>query len=148
MKLQIAAVLVLSMAVSAGAQKNKPAPGPLSALTSLKCAFPVFATPRLAVTPPDIVSGTQEFSFAVDSFDYKKNRARIVGSGAALVTMMVTPTAMHIIEQTPVGNMNVTTVFLSGATGKTFGAVHSRHLRDATDGTAPSQAYGTCDVTP
>jgi hypothetical protein len=91
------------------------------------------------------VTGTQDFSFQVDSINYRRNEARLVATGSALVTMILTQTGMNLVEKTQIGNLNVTTIFANGGQGQDFPAVHSRHLGDV-DAAPPrtSQAYGRC----
>jgi hypothetical protein len=51
-----------------------------------------------------------------------------------------------VIEATPIGNLNVTTVFVAGGPEGKYIAVHSRHIGDPTPIPSPSQNYGTCTI--
>lgn len=93
-------------------------------------------------------------SIQFDGIDQKAGRARIVGNaGAGGVTVLVTAAGLHFIEETPSGNLNVTTVFAARprelASGM-FVYVTSRHvdLGFAADAGVPlpSQFHGVCKV--
>ncbi|MCC7008104.1 MAG: hypothetical protein IT184_04760 [Acidobacteria bacterium] len=129
------------------AQRGRPAPGPFAAAKALTCSFPVYGAARWDGAAPQAISGTQEFSFRIEGIDYKKNQARIVAAGTVPVTVRLAETGLNVIEQTPIGNFTLTTVFSAGGDGKTFRAVHSRHIGETSDVPRTSQAYGTCDLT-
>ena len=94
------------------------------------------------------MSNSQNFSFQITSIDLKKKTARLVaGSASDQVALVLAPVGMQIIEQTPAGNINLTTIFAAGGQGDTFLAAHSRHLGDLNGPPAVSQAYGTCTFT-
>ncbi len=79
-----------------------------------------------------------------DSIDVQAKTARLIGNaGSAGILVMITATGMHFIEVTPVGNLNVTTVFGSLDQSGNFLAVTSRHVD--LFGPVPSQYYGTCE---
>ena len=98
----------------------------------------------------EVLGGSQDFSFQIDSFDFRRNRAQLVGTTSIPVTLLVTPMGLSIIEQTIAGNLTVTTIYSGTATGGdggTYLAVHSRHLGKDMDLPArASQAYGTCQM--
>lgn len=131
--------------VTAAGQQAPPAP--LGTAKTLNCAFTMYAAPIWRQMTPEPIVKPQEFVFQIDRIDAKKKTARIVADGAAsLVALVLTATGINVIEQTPIGNLTVTTVFAGGAEGGKFVAVHSRHLGDPTALPAISQNYGTCSV--
>lgn len=146
MNLKILALVLVAMSAPIGAQKNASPASPLSGALGFRCTFPVFSTARWTGLVPAPITGTQDFTFDIDQLDYKKGRARIVAAGTAWATMVLTETGMNVIEQTPAGNFNITTVFANGNEEKRFPAVHSRHLNSETNTGAPraSQAFGSC----
>lgn len=151
MNLKILAVVLIAATAPLGAQKKPTAPvSPLAGAAGFRCAFPAFGTARWTGLTAAPLSGTQDFTFNIDSLDYKKGRARIVAAGAAWATMVLTGTGINIIEQTPAGNFNMTTIFSTGNEGQKFPAVHSRHLNSDTDAGMPraSQAFGSCERLP
>jgi hypothetical protein len=140
-------LVVLALGTPARAQTS-PVTGPLATAKGLHCTFPVFGTARWTDLGPETLDGTQEFAFDIDTIDYRRGRARLVASGTTLMTMLLTETGMHVIEQTPIGNLNLTTIFSAESDGRTFRAVHSRHLGDLTAAPRASQSYGLCELTP
>jgi hypothetical protein len=146
MRVKVLAFIVLAVVTEASAQKPPPLKGPLASAKSLSCSFPAFGAVRWGTNPLEPVTGTQEFSFQVDSINYKRAEARIVATGTTLVNMILTQTGMNLVEQTRIGNLNLTTIFAGGAQGQKFLAVHSRHIGDLESAPQTSQAYGTCDL--
>ena len=141
-------VLTTGLVVPAGAQQTPATKDPLASAKSLTCTFPNYAAVRWEGTSGEVLGGKQDFSFQIDSFDFRRNRAQLVAASSTLVTLLVTPTGLSVIEQTPAGNLTVTTVFSGTATeGKAYQAVHSRHLgKDAEVPARASQAYGSCEL--
>jgi hypothetical protein len=144
-------LIVLALAVPVSAQRsNAPTPqDPLASAKSVSCAFPNYAAVKWNGTTGEVLGGSQSFSFQIDSFDFRRNRAQLVGTSSIPVTLLVTPMGLSIIEQTIAGNLTVTTIYSGTATGegKTYLAVHSRHLAKDMDLPArASQAYGTCQL--
>jgi hypothetical protein len=140
-------VLVLMLAAPAAAQKTPAPTGPFAAVKGFKCAFPVYDTAQWTGTTPAVFTGKQEFTFEIDAIDYKKGHARITGgAGETLASMILTTTGMNIIEQTPIGNFNLTTIFVAGGQGNTYLAANSRHNGDVTAVPRISQNYGTCEL--
>lgn len=80
-----------------------------------------------------------------DSIDLKAGKARIIGNqGATDVIALATPTGLTFIEETPAGNINITTVFAKyNDASNDFTFVHSRHLMLFGE-PLPSQYYGVC----
>jgi hypothetical protein len=152
------ALIVLALAgqssQQASPQTSKPGSqaaevrSPLFSARHLSCTFPVYAAPVWKEDAAQVVSKAQDFSFDIDQIDTKKNSARIVATGGATAhaSTVVTPTGVNIIEATPIGNLNVTTVFVGGSVDGKFIAVHSRHLGDVTTTPSPSQSYGSCTI--
>jgi hypothetical protein len=128
--------------------QQKPAADPLFSARHLSCSFPVYAAPVWKEGAAQVVSRAQDFRFDIDSIDTKKNSAQIVGTGgaAAHASTVVTPTGVNVIEATPIGNLNLTTIFVAGGPEGKYLAVHSRHLGDMTAGPSVSQNYGTCEI--
>jgi hypothetical protein len=120
--------------------------GPLASARTLRCSFSVYATAQWVEPRPEVLVDEQDFSFEIDEIDIAQGRATIVASGSALATMVVSPTGLNVIEQTPIGNINLTTVFAAGGNDDTFLAVHSRHLGDVSAWPRVSQSYGTCEL--
>ena len=136
------AILALSMS-----QAQTPATPPaIATVKAFACSFPLYASVAWT-TPPQVVSQSQQFTFRFDSIDLKKRSGRLVGTGGTtLVSVLATAVGVTLIEQTPLGNVNVTTIFAAGQQSRTFLAVHSRHIGDPTSPPTVSQNYGTCDA--
>jgi hypothetical protein len=81
-----------------------------------------------------------------DQLDPKKGTGRIVGNaGAGDVVVYNGNNSIHILEPTPSGNMNITTIFnpTKNSSGN-FPVVHSRHINLPGSGPLPSQYVGLC----
>jgi hypothetical protein len=141
-------LLATALAAPVGAQRGPAAQDPLTLAKRLRCSFPNYAAVKWNGTTGEVLGGSQQFSFQISAFDFRRNRAELVGDSTTLVTLLVTPTGLNVIEQTPAGNLTVTTVFSGTSTGGgAYQAVHSRHL--GKDGELParaSQAYGSCEL--
>lgn len=150
MRICIATLVVFALAATVSAQRSNAPQDPLASAKSVKCTFPNYAAVKWNGTTGEVLGGAQEFSFQLDSFDFRRNRAQLVGTATTLVTLLVTPMGLSAIEQTLAGNLTVTTIFSGTATGtdgRTYLAVHSRHLAKDMDLPArASQAYGTCQL--
>src|SRR5262245_54528883 len=93
-----ALVLVIAFVAPVGAQQPKKAPNPLASAKSFRCSFPVYATTTWGGNA-QVLTGPQDFTFVVDTFDFKKGRARIVGgAGSSPVSMVLSDTGMNVIE--------------------------------------------------
>ena len=144
-----AALLTIVVGTAARAQKAPaPPPSPLASAKVLACSFPAFGSARWDAATPQVVNGSQDFSFKIDLIDYKKKNARIVAEGTAFATLLMTPMAMNVIEQTNSGNVILTSIFMGGNQGKTYLAVHARHLGEPDGPPRTSQAYGSCVLEP
>lgn len=139
------------------AETAAPAPAPAQAaepqiaLTRagrLHCSFTAYAATRFVEgAAPETVTGTDTLEFDLDTFDVKQHTARLVGSTASVrVTAFWTDVGLNVIEQTPIGNFILTTVFEAGRTGNRLLAVHSRHIGDITAPPSPSQYFGSCEI--
>lgn len=141
-------VALIGLALAAQPSQQTSVTSPLFSARHVSCSFPVYAAPVWKEDAAQVVSKAQDFSFDIDQIDTKKNSARIVGTGGATAhaSTVVTPTGVNVIEATPMGNLNVTTIFVGGAAEGKFFAVHSRHLGDVRTSPSPSQSYGTCTM--
>jgi hypothetical protein len=143
--------LVVLVGIVLAGQTPQPKPAardPLFSARHLTCSFPVYAAPVWKDGAAQVVSRAQDFTFDIDAIDFKKNSANIVGKGGASAhaSTVVTPIAINVIEATPIGNLNVTTVFVAGGPEGKYMAVHSRHIGDPSSAPSPSQNYGTCAI--
>jgi hypothetical protein len=144
----ICVLVALSSAVGVAAAQQAPSTGsPFAAAQALRCTFTLYVAAHWENGEPQAVAGDDQFSFSIEEIDVAGRRARVVGAaGAANVSAFVTGTGLNVIEQTPIGNFILTTVFASGRAGERFVAVHSRHLGDVAAPPGPSQYYGSCEV--
>ena len=79
-----------------------------------------------------------------DSIDTDQKTARLIGNaGAADVTAVVTGVGLTLLEQSPAGSINITTVYAAHDSpgSDRFVLVHSRHHDSF--GPFPSQFHGT-----
>jgi hypothetical protein len=141
------AVIVVALAVGLDAQIL---PGPkdvqsLLSLRSLKCSFPWYASADWDADEPKIKIASQGFTFNIDSIDYKKGSARLIGNaGAVDLGADAGESSASFLEIVPVGTPNLTTVYAWRNREGHFKAVHSRHT--AIGGPSPSQNYGWCQA--
>ena len=81
-----------------------------------------------------------------DQIDKTKGTARLIGNvGVAQVQAIEGNESIHLIETTPFGNMNITTIFFtekSKLNGR-HPVVHSRHMKSSS-GPLPQQYIGLC----
>jgi hypothetical protein len=151
MRTGIITLCVVAMAsLPVAARQAAPGPpAPLSAAKALRCTFTLYVATHWADGEPETVAGDDQFSFSIEAIDSQARRARVVGENAsASASAFVTDTGLNVIEQTPIGNFILTTVFASGRIGDRFMAVHSRHLGDLSAPPGPSQYFGSCEVAP
>lgn len=117
----------------------------LLAARSLKCGFPVNAVTNWKSGTPKVTVGREDFTLHFDSIDVKAKTARLIGNqGAGDITAFATEAGVHFFEQTPSGNLALTTVFATRSAGG-FIAVASRHI-DLMGGPLPSQYHGVCRI--
>ena len=146
-RMLLLALVVSTFAVPLAAQKAGAQQGPFATAKGFKCSFPTYDTARWTGTTAEVFTGTQEFAFQIDTFDFKKGRARIASEvGSTLASMVLTETGMNVIEQTPIGNFNLTTIFVAGGKDDTYLAANSRHNGDLKAAPRISQNYGTCEL--
>jgi hypothetical protein len=81
-----------------------------------------------------------------DQIDKSKSTARLIGNvGVAQVQAIEGSDSIHLIETTPFGNINITTIFFtekSKLNGR-YPVVHSRHMKSSS-GPLPQQYIGLC----
>ena len=81
-----------------------------------------------------------------DQIDKSKSTARLIGNvGVAQVQAIEGNESIHLIETTPFGNINITTIFFTEK-NKSNGrhpVVHSRHMKSSS-GPLPQQYIGLC----
>ncbi len=144
---RLVVLLGIVAAGQASAAQQPAARDPLFSARHLTCSFPVFAAPVWKDGAAEVVSKPQDFTFDFDAIDIKKNSATIVAKGgSAHASTITTSTGVNFIEATPIGNLNITTVFVAGGPEGKYLAVHSRHLGDPSSGPTVSQNYGTCAI--
>jgi hypothetical protein len=97
------------------------------------------------------VGKEEDFVLHFDSVDPQRGKARLIGNeGATDVVVIPSASGLNFLEETPSGNINLTTIFQSAEKNSTdFIAVTSRHL--LFPGLAglypfPSQHHGTCKI--
>jgi hypothetical protein len=80
-----------------------------------------------------------------DQLDMQKGSGRMIGNaGSSNVSVIQGNRSIHVLEATPTGNLNLTTIFLTeNKTREGYPVVHSRHLR-LSSGPFPSQHVGSC----
>jgi len=81
-----------------------------------------------------------------DQIDTDKGTARLIGNiGAETIQAIKGERVINLYEITQIGNVNITTIFMSEDTQKNniFPVVHSRHIA-LKSGPIPSQYVGTC----
>ena len=105
MRIRVATLIVLALAVPASAQRSNTPQDPLASAKSVRCTFPNYAAVKWNGTTGEVLGGSQDFSFQIDSFDFRRNRAQLVGTTSIPVTLLVTPMGLSIIEQTIAGNL-------------------------------------------
>ena len=128
-------------------QGQAPSGSPFAGAKALRCAFTLYVAAHWENGEPEAVAGDDQFTFTIEAIDVAARRARVVGTTAsASVSAFVTGTGLNVIEQTPIGNFILTTVFANGRAGERFVAVHSRHLGDVSAPPGPSQYYGSCEL--
>ena len=143
-KAGIVAAFVVCIAAAASAQIVAPVNDvrALLAVRSLKCTFPWYASADWNEDAPKVKNATQEFGFNIDSIDYPKGSARMIGNAGAEDLVAASGEAtVSFIEQVPVGSFNITTVYAWRNKAGHFKAVHSRNT--AIGGPSPSQNYGS-----
>lgn len=140
------AACLASAALPAAQKAPVMPPGPFANVQTLKCAFSSYTVNGWKDLKPTPVTASEDFAFQISVVNVKKGRARIVGAtGAIDASLVISGTGLNVIEQTPVGNFTLTTVFANGAQDGKFLAVHARHV-DLSAAPSPSQHYGFCEA--
>lgn len=139
--IRFAPPLMLLLAPAALAQTVQELP--LVSVKSWKCEFPSLAVADWAQDEPAPALKEQTFSFHIDNVDVPAGKACIIGNaGSADLVVLSGAGALHFLEITPTGNLNITTIFSAVAGPDRLKAVHSRHVLLFYP--FPSQAYGYC----
>ena len=143
----IAFALALGVCCGVGAQivPSEDDRARLLSTRSLRCSFGWYASVGWDADKPSLETSTQEdFQFQIDAIDPPGGRARMIGNVGA-VDLILIPGAdrLSFIERTPVGAVNLTTVYAWRDSEGGFKTVHSRHTSIA--GPSPQQHYGRCE---
>ena len=99
MRIRVATLIVLALAVPASAQRSNTPQDPLASAKSVRCTFPNYAAVKWNGTTGEVLGGSQDFSFQIDSFDFRRNRAQLVGMGQALPHARVELARRERLEQ-------------------------------------------------
>ena len=112
---------------------------------SLRCAFYWYASVDWDADEPDADIATEEdFIFQIDAIDLSGGTARMIGNSAAADLNLISGAdRLSFMELTPIGAINLTTVYAWRDSEGSFKSVHSRHI--AIRGPFPSQHYGRCE---
>jgi hypothetical protein len=145
----LVAFYLLGSAVAVTAQQTPEASVPvirsLLAARSLKCSFNANAVADWKSGKPNVTRGHEDFGLHFDSIDVTAQKARLIGNQiAGDVTLFATEAGLHFMEQTPIGNIIITTVFASRSSDG-FIAVSSRHM-SFPGRPLPSQYHGICKL--
>lgn len=119
----------------------------LMAARSLKCKMGLGAFADWESGEPviEIDRWTGDPVLYFDAINLKEGNARIVGNqGASDVTAFLTAGGLHLMEQTGVGNVVLTSVFAQKKKGG-YVFVRSRHMGGGLL-LLPSQYHGTCKI--
>ena len=116
---------------------------------SLRCSYSQFTLTFWQEDQPvvEVDEGDDEDVFHIDNIDYDAGSARLIGNLAAQdLSVVLGSTSASFIEVTPMGNVNVTTVYhdREEATGR-FKMVASNN-RTFIGQPAPSQYFGYCEA--
>ena len=93
------------------------------------------------------VAGNAIGRLVFDQLDPQTHTGRMVGNhGATSVFVSNGYQSLNIVEETPAGNLNITTIFLGGKDAtRQAPAVHSRHINLGAE-PYPSQSAGFCKL--
>ena len=99
--------LALGLGAALSAQKPATPPNPFASARTLACSFSTFAVAGWRDGKPNTVTSTEDFSFQIAIVNLKRGRAQIIGAnGAVEATLVLTPTGLNVIEQTPIGQLH------------------------------------------
>ena len=113
---------------------------------SYRCNFSDGLTTNWDSGKPSSVRSGKMSEIIFDQVDTKKGTGRMIGnSGSENVQVLNGETnTIHVVERTPSGNMNITTIFSSTQKNPSdYPVVHSRHL-NFIGGPLVSQFIGLC----
>jgi hypothetical protein len=104
---------------------------PLSAITQLRCVFPIVALAAWSsgAPAPPRVKNDIVLSFNLYAIDSQGGSAHLVGGPSApevFVVAQSSPWGMHFIENESTGTISLTSVFMPQSPGGKFRAVHAR----------------------
>jgi hypothetical protein len=143
-------LLLLAVAVVPSLHAQDETLSRLQTSRSLKCTFPIGSVADWKASGPVMERDPKGMSLHYDAIEWNGKRARLIGNqGAGDVGTITGLAAITFVELTPVGSVNVTTVFAAYQPGTTdFIAVTSRHVGTGIPGLppVPSQYYGSCRV--
>ena len=118
----------------------------LSQTLSFRCNFTDGIVTNFDKGNPSTKRDAKFTELVFDQIDTYKQTARLIGNvGVAQIQALEGSESIHLVEITNSGNLNMTTIYLTGK-GKSIGAfpvVHSRHM-NTTSSPLPSQYIGTC----
>jgi hypothetical protein len=151
MRTRLICAVVVAMGLAVGvahAARESPASAQsLATATRLSCTFTFYTVTIWDEGTPEVRTGDDVLTFEISAIDNRAHTAEIIApTGAASVSLFLTDTGLNVIEQTPIGNFIVTTVFGTALADGSFPAVHSRHLGDVSRSPTPSQYFGSCQV--
>lgn len=149
MRVVVAAILasLFVSSVPLFAQRRNAPTGPFVKARGFSCTFPRYAAAAWDGLSARVIDGEDNLHLRITDVNLRRGVARFgAGSVTVEVTARLSDTGFNIIEQTPAGNFNLTTVFVAGGSADRYLAVHSRHLGDLTTPPSASQYYGTCEV--
>ena len=137
--MRLSSLFPLLLASSSAAQQS------IASTRSWRCEFPTLATTHWQGDQPSPSLEKQTFSFHIDDVNHAKSTARVIGNvGANDLIVIQGSGVVHFLENTPSGNLIITTIFQSNTNAAKLKAVHSRHVYILTQ-PVPSQAYGYCE---
>lgn len=113
---------------------------------SLKCTFELGVGAEWVDDEIKVETAGYGPPIIIDSIDIEKKSARFIGNiGSTDLILLVTGVGLTFIEETPSGNLNITTVFYEYVSddSRFFKAVASRHTNFL--GAFPQQYYGGCE---
>ena len=142
----VPSILLWATDASGAVLQSRRASEDLFKAQTLSCSFPKFASADWDnSTLSTRLKEGQDFKIIFDRIDLAAGTARILGTAAdAAVSVLRGSFSISIVEVTPAGTPNVTTIFTHLDGDLRFAAVHSRHLE--IDGPLPSQNYGSCEA--
>lgn len=148
MRVVLTVLLALVASASTVAQRQNAPANPLASARAFQCTFSNYAVATAwDGATAQVTSGADNFGYRVADINLRRNGARVVSDTASVpVSAILSQTGLNIIEQTPIGNFILTTIFIAGGTADKYVAVHSRHLGDLSTLPSVSQFYGTCEV--